>query len=344
MNGAGANGCHTGEVLAHRTSPIGGLRIATVALSAVLAFMWVSPARAQNPELPPNPSRGSIKVDVDLVQLHVTVTDRSGRSFTGLKVENFRIYDNGAEQKIHHFTTRDLPFSMGLVLDRSGSMSMVIDEVYQAAFHTIRASKPEDEFFIFTFNHEFQMRQNFSTDRKLLQKQLKGVDAEGRTALYDAVLAALDYIRGGRHDKKALLVVTDGADNSSKASFRDLLERVRRENVAIYVMGFFGAVSDYGSRVERDDLERRLIDLADAGGGKAYFPRTMEECDQVCIAVAQELRQQYGLGYYPIPKVRDGGWHAVQVQLQLTPENFNKGLTARTRAGYFAPREQETKP
>ena len=344
MNAAGANGHCTGAVLAHQTSPIGALRIAIVALSALLAFMGESPARAQNPELPPNPSRGSIKVDVDLVLLHVTVADRSGRPFTGLKAENFRLYDNGTEQAIHHFTVEDLPFSMGLVLDRSGSMSMVIDEVYQAAFHTIRASKPQDEFFILTFNHEIQLRQSYSTDRKLLQKRLKGVEAGGRTALYYAVWAALDQIHAGRHDKKALLLVTDGADNSSKQSFRELLERVRQENVAIYVVGFFGAASDYGTRLEQEELEARLVELADVAGGKAYFPRTMEECDQVCIAIAQELRQQYGLGYYPVPKARDGSWHAVQVQLQLLPEMSSNELKARTRAGYFASREQEMKP
>jgi Ca-activated chloride channel family protein len=344
MNAAGANGYRTGVALAYRTSPIGGLRIAIVALSALLAFVWESPARAQNPELPDNPSRGSIKVDVDLVMLHVTVIDRSGRPFMGLKAENFRLYDNGSEQAIHHFTTEDLPFTMGLVLDRSGSMSMVIDEVYQAAFHTIRASKPEDEFFIFTFNHELQRRQEFTTDRKILEKRLKGVAAEGRTALYDAVLAALNFIRGGRHDKKALLVVTDGADNSSESSFRELLERVRQENVTIYVVGFFGEESKYFFLRGEGELRTHLTQLAEVAGGRAYFPRTMEECDQVCIAIAHELRQQYGLGYYPLPKVRDGSWHSVQIQLQLPPGISSNGLTARTRAGYFAPREQERKP
>jgi Ca-activated chloride channel family protein len=276
--------------------------------------------------------------------LHVTVTDQSGRPFAGLKPENFRLYDNRTEQAVHHFTVEDLPFSMGLVLDRSGSMSMVIDEVYQAAFHTIRASKPEDEFFIFTFNHELQRRQEFTTDRKILEKRLKGVTAAGRTALYDAVLAALTYLRSGKHDKKALLVVTDGADNSSESSFRDLLERARHEEVAMYVVGFFGEEAKYFSLVGEGELRARLTQLAEVTGGRAYFPRTMEECDQVCIAIAKELRQQYGLGYYPVPKVRDGSWHAVQVQLQLPPEISNNGLTARTRAGYFAPREQEMKP
>ena len=344
MNGAGANGSRTGEVVAQWTSFPRNRRIATAALSAVLLFMCESPARAQNPQPPPRPTEGSIKVDVDLVMLHVTVTDRSGRPFTGLKPENFRLYDNGTEQAIHHFTTQDLPFTMGLVLDRSGSMSMVIDEVYQAAFHTIRASKPEDEFFILTFNDKIQLRQDFSTDRNLLQKRLKGIRAERRTALYDAVLAGLNYIHGGRHDKKALLIVTDGDDNSSESSFRYLLERVRQENVAIYVVGFFGATSDLSPRLERSELEALLVRLAEATGGKAYFPRTMEECDQACIAIARELRQQYGLGYYPVPKGRDGNWHAVGVQLQVPPEISSNGLTARTRAGYFAPRESEVKP
>ncbi len=317
--------------------------IAAAVLSAVL-LIWLSPGRAQDAQSPSRPSEASIKVDVDLVVLHVTVTDRSGRPFAGLKAENFRVRDNGAEQAIHHFTTEDLPFTMGLVLDRSGSMSMVIDEVYQAAFHTIRASKPEDEFSIFTFNHELQRRQEFTTDRKILEKRLKGVAAEGRTALYDAVLAALNYIRGGRHDKKALLVVTDGADNSSKASFRDLLDRAHDESVAIYIVGFFGEESKYFSLVGEGELRAQLTELAEVTGGRAYFPRTMEECDQVCIAIAQELRQQYGLGYYPQPKVRDGSWHEVRIELQLPADLSNKGFTPRTRNGYFALQEGGRKP
>lgn len=303
--------------------------------AVLLLLAWELAAPAQDSP----PAGSSLRVDVDLVLLQVTVTDASGRFLRGLKAENFRVYDNGVEQAIHHFTTEDLPFSMGLVLDRSGSMTMMIDEVYQAAFHTIKASKSADEFFISTFNEVFEMRQDLSTDRELLEKRLKGVVADGRTALYDAVLTAVQHIQKGRYDKKALLVVTDGADNSSRIYFSDLLDRIRQENVVIYVVGLFGMASKVGLDLERESTVRELTELAEATGGQAYFPRTMKECEQACVAIAEELRQQYGLGYYPHPRQRDGSWHTLQVQLELPADLSGKAPTPRTRTGYFAPRD-----
>jgi Ca-activated chloride channel family protein len=296
-------------------------------------------------------------VDVDLVTLRVTVTDDQGNPFTGLKADNFRVFDNDIEQAIRHFSVEDRPFTMGLVLDRSGSMIMMIDDVYQAAFHTIRASKSEDEFFILTFDDRLDLRQDFSMNRQLLQKQLKGVTARGSTALWDAVAAGLEKVRKGSHEKKALLVVTDGEDNRSYLSFGDLLERARQEEIAIYTVGLFersewSPVSFLSGLLGRAPQQRGgpsrgnrlsitlLTELAEATGGRAYFPSTMAECDQVCIAIAQELRQQYEVGYYPQPKLAEGGWRSVQVQLQLPADLSGKGLMARARPGYFAPRDQ----
>lgn len=296
---------------------------------------------AQDQASPPR-AGASIQVDVNLVVLHVTVTDRNGMPYRNLKAENFRILDSGSEQSIHHFTAEDLPFTVGLVLDRSGSMLPVIGEVYQAAFHTVRASKPSDEFFILTFNDGFDLRQDFSTDREQLKKRLKHVPAEGPTALYDAVLEALDHIRNASHDKKALVVVTDGDDNKSRHTFQELLERARRQqDVAIYVVGFFGWPEWAGTGSDGKSLRARLTELALATGGKAYFPLTMEECDRACIAIAEELRQQYSLGYYPHPLSHDGNWHTVRVDLQLPPDLSVNNLAARTRVGYFAPTDEK---
>lgn len=277
------------------------------------------------------------KVNVGLVALNVSVSDKTGRPYTGLKADNFRLYDNGIEQMIQHFSTEDRPYTMGLVLDRSGSMAEMIKEVYQAAFHSIAASKPEDEFFLTTFSDTSALRQDFSKDQALLEKRLKGVTAEGRTALYDAVLSALDHIKQGSYDKKALLVVTDGADNSSEHSFQDLLERARKENVAIYIVGMFDELAMAVEGQRKDALEALLTQVADASGGKAFFPATVKQCEQACIAIAQELRQQYAIGYYPRPKRQDGSWRTVQVQLHLPEELYDQGLRARTRAGYYAP-------
>lgn len=310
------------------------------ALATVLLFGSQANAQTQGPPAAPASDATRIKVDVSLMVLHLSVTDRQGRAYRGLTAENFRVFDNGAEQAVHHFTTEDLPFTMGMVLDRSGSMAMMIDDVYQAAFHAAKASKEKDEFFVLTFNDEIQLRQEFSRDRQLLQKRLKGVSAEGRTALFDAILTGVEHIRRGTHDKKALLVVTDGADNSSHISFEELLTQLRRAEVAVNVVGMFGEGKEIIPRLDSRDYVKQLEEIARVTGGKAYFPRTMKECEEACIAIAEDLRQQYALGYYPAPRKNDGSWHPVQVQLQLPSDLSEKGITARTRSGYFAPPPQ----
>lgn len=278
-----------------------------------------------------------IKVDVGLVNLNVTVTDRTGQPYTALKTDNFRVYDNGVEQVIHHFSRDDVPFSMGLVLDRSGSMFMMMKEVYQAAFHTISSSKAEDEFFLEVFSDEVKTQQDFSTDRRVLEQQLKSIGAGGATALYDAILEGVDHIQRGHHDKKALLVVTDGADNASTHRFQEVLERARQESVALYIVGMFDREELAAERTSENHLKKSLTQLAEATGGKAYFPRNIKQCEQACITIAQELRQQYAVGYYPSFRLQDGRWHNVEVRLNLENDMRDSGLKARTRAGYYAP-------
>jgi Ca-activated chloride channel family protein len=214
---------------------------------------------------------------------------------------------------------------MGLVLDRSRSMAGMIQEGYNAAFHTVRASKAGDEFFIELFNDRVEMRQELTADQGRLQRQLEGVVASGSTALYDAILAGLDHLKEGGHDKKALLVVTDGADNSSKHSFQEVLERARAEGVIIYVVGMFDELMLAMELTREDQLRALLSQLAEVSGGHAYFPRTVKQCEQACITIAKDLREQYSLGYYPRPKLLDGSWRAVQVQLSLPEELYQEG-------------------
>ena len=302
-------------------------------IALVLALSSIAPAPSYSQE-----PITSITVDVRLVNLNVAVIDKNGEPRSGLTASNFHVYDNGVEQAIHHFSHDDLPYSMGLVLDRSGSMAGMIQEVYNAAFHTVRASKAEDEFFVQLFNDRVEMRQELTTDQALLQRRIEGVVAFGSTALYDAILAGLDQLKKGRHDKKALLVVTDGADNSSKRSFQEVLQRARSEGVIIYV-GMFDELM-LAAELTREDQARALLSqIAEVSGGRAYFPKTVKQCEQACIAIAKDLRQQYSLGYYPRPKLLDGSWRDVQVQLSLPEDLYNDGLTARTRSGYFAPKQ-----
>jgi Ca-activated chloride channel family protein len=311
------------------------LRYSQVTWPVVTLLILILSAPESHPQEPVQ----SITVNVRLVNLNVAVTDKNGQPYSGLSADNFRVYDNGVEQAIHHFSHDDLPYSMGLVLDRSGSMSGMIQEVYNAAFHTVRASKAEDEFFIELFNDRVEIRQELTSDQGLLRRQLEGVVAYGSTALYDAILAGLDHLKKGRHDKKALLVVTDGADNSSKHSVQQVLERARAEGVMIYVVGMFDEVMLAAELTREDQLRVLLSQIAEVTGGRAYFPKSVKQCEQACIAIARDLREQYSLGYYARPKLMDGSWRTVQVQLSLPEELYKNGLTARTRSGYFAPKQ-----
>jgi len=170
----------------------------------------------------------------------------------------------------------------------------------------------------------------------VLERQLDWIEAGGITALYDAILKGIDHIQMGHHDKKALLVITDGEDNASKHRFEEVLERARKENVAIYVVGMFDQSGLIVESSYNEPEKRLLTELAEATGGKAYFPHNVQECEQACITIAHELRQQYALGYYPSLQLWDGSWHKVEVRLNLDTSNLE--LTLRTRAGYYAPR------
>lgn len=280
-----------------------------------------------------------IRVEVDLVSLYVTVTDSRGSALQGLSKENFRVWEDGAEQEIKHFSTDDAPYTIGLVLDRSGSMWEVIDDVFQAALHTLQASKPEDEAFVIVFNDRLELVQDFTSDREALERALHKVRAGGQTAIYDAVHTALTHIQKGPYRKKALLVVTDGEDNSSGTTFRDLLGFAQENSAIIYVVGFFGDAMRFGSLLAESPSVVELTRLAQVTGGKAYFPKSMKECKQACLDTASELRHQYSLGYYPTNRKKDGTWRKLRVEVTGLPPDQAQNLILRTRPGYYAPSE-----
>lgn len=286
-----------------------------------------------------NSQERPIRVEVDLVPLYVTVADRRGAPLPGLRENNFRVWEDDVEQKISHFSVDDAPYTIALVLDRSGSMTMVIDDVFLAAFHTFEASKAEDEAFVIVFNDRIELVQEFTSDRKTLRRALHKVRASGQTALYDAVYTALVHIRKGRHEKKALLVVTDGADNSSETTFKELLEFARESPATIYIVGFFGDMMRFGSLLRDSPDAEKLTRLAEATGGRAYFPENMEQCKQACLDTAAELRQQYTLGYYPTNRQRDGTWRRIHVELVGLAADKLRDVSLRTREGYYAAKQ-----
>lgn len=278
------------------------------------------------------------RAETDLVALNVTVTDREGGAITGLRKEDFNVYEDGTEQTISLFANEQAPISWGLVLDRSGSMSDMMEDVYEAALHQIEEGTDEDEMFIVTFNDQVDVVSDFVTDTHRLENALLGLRAEGATALWDAVGFALQHIRTGRHRKKALVVVTDGEDNRSELPFRALIEGAERAETLVYPVGMMAPMGRWDRWIGRigggPPVRRELEKLAEVTGARAHFPTDIPACRQAMREIARELRHQYAIGYYPTNSKRDGKWRKIRVAVMAA-----SSAVARTRTGYYAPLE-----
>ncbi len=271
----------------------------------------------------------TFKVDAEMVVVRASVTDNMNRYVTGLGKENFHLFEDKVEQQIVHFSQEDAPVSVGFVLDVSDSMKPHIEGAKQAIVTFLSNGRPQDEYFLITFNHLV----NVSLDWTQSANDLLGVAAlkqpSGSTAIYDAVYLGLLKVREGRNDKKVLIVITDGEDNSSHHSYGELREVARETDALIYVIGKRGNLP-YGQYI--------IEALSDLSGGRAFFPDNLNELEYYCQLIHEELRSQYVLGYYPMNLKRDGKWRKIKVKI-TPPEGLPK-LRVRAREGYYAPREE----
>ena len=287
--------------------------------------------------LPPGQSADSggqsIKVDVNLVVLHTTVLDDRGKFAEGLKQENFRILEDKVEQKLAVFKREDVPVSMGLVIDNSGSMRDKRPRVNEAAVTLVQSSNPQDEAFVVNFNDDFylDLDKDFSSSIPELKEALERIDSRGSTALYDAVIGSLDHLKKAHKDKRVLLVVTDGEDNTSHNSLDKAIKEVQKTDTVIYTIGLLSEESKKNSKRAKKALEQ----LAQASGGLAFFPENVDDVRNICEQVARDVRNQYTLAYYPTNTKRDGTFRSVQVEV-IPPRGRGK-LIPRTRNGYYAP-------
>jgi Ca-activated chloride channel homolog len=286
---------------------------------------------------PPPPTAGNqdskIRVDVNLVVLHTTVIDDRGRFADGLKQENFRVFEDKVEQKLSVFKREDIPVSMGLVIDNSGSMRDKRPRVNQAAITLVEASNPQDEAFVVNFNDDFylDLDKDFTNSVPELKEALERIDSRGSTALYDAIIGSLDHAKKGSKDKKVLLIVTDGEDNTSHNSLEKTLREIQKTDTVIYTIGLLSEESKKSAK----RAKRALEEIAKASGGLAYFPENVEDVHSICEQVAHDIRNQYTLAYYPTNTKRDGTFRTVQVD--VIPPRGRGRLVARTRNGYYAP-------
>lgn len=266
----------------------------------------------------------------DLVVLAASVTDRDGGFVEGLPVERFTIYDNGKPQPIALFSNEDTPVSVGLVIDSSSSMARKMAEVVAATVAFARSSNPRDELFALAFNDGVRealgaRRFLLASDIGELTETIGSLRAEGRTSLYDAILAGLERLDEGSRARKVLIVMSDGGDNASRATLADVLDRARRSDAAIYTIGLF----------DRDDPDANpgvLRQLAQTTGGERYLPASAGPLLKACEQIARDIRSGYTLAFEPT--TRDGSYHRVQIRIDRAP---GRRLNVRTRQGYFAP-------
>ncbi len=274
----------------------------------------------------------TLRTSVGEVRLNAAVLDSNGRAVQDLTKDAFHVYEDGVPQTISSFRHEDLPVSLGILIDSSGSMYDKRAAVGKASLDFIRLSNPKDEAFLVDFSWEPYIDQDFTSDIHKLEAGLSYVKASGGTAIYDAVVASADYLaRNAKQPKQVLLVITDGDDNASTSSLEDTIKRIQElDGPTVYCVGLlFGPDED---KRESRHAKRVLQSLAEQTGGIAYFPRRLEEVDSIAAQVAADIRQQYTISYQPTKPARLGGYR--QVHVDAKEKGYSK-LTVRTRSGYF---------
>ena len=270
-----------------------------------------------------------ISVDVALVVLPATVSDRQGGFVSNLGEGDFEVYEDGVPQRIRLFRNEDVPVTVGLVVDHSTTMRPKIAEVTAAARTFVHSSNREDEMFVVNFNERVWLGLpptiRFTDSTAALERAIS-TPTGGQTALYDGIAKALDQLQAGTRDKKVLIVVSDGGDNVSARSLAQVMKLAEQSSAVIYTLGLF-------DEEDKDQNPGVLKRLAQATGGEAFFPSQLTDVVAICERIARDIRHQYTIGYVPISRNRDGTYRAIRV---LARGNGHNRLSVRTRTGYIA--------
>ena len=308
-------------------------------------------SKRSKPELEPGASREAaepkgykIGVNVDLVLMYTTVYDKIGRFVSGLKQENFKIYEDDVQQAILSFSQEDVPVSMGILLDLSGSMRGKIEQVNKAAEAFIRASNPQDQVFLIGFNEDVELLQDFTSDIDEIADALENTVVMGSTAIYDAVYLGVQKAHTGTRPKKAIVLITDGVDRESFYTLDEMVSKVQESDVQVFVVGLLDPIKKKGlfstwSKTVPEKARDALIRIAEETGGKAFFPNQTSEIHGIVSEIASELRHQYSLGYFSTNSARDGSFRRVKIEIAGANAAGNK---LRYRRGYFAPKADVT--
>jgi len=310
------------------------LLLGSVAWSADSPKVTIDPrAKPTAPEA--KGPKTDIRVDTTVVLINVTVTDPLNRFVTGLEKENFRLYEDKVEQKISHFASEDAPLSIGLVFDTSGSMGNKLTKSREAVAHFFKTANPEDEFFLVQFNDRPELVEDFTTNLENIQNRLTFTQSKGRTALLDAVYMALHKMKKAHNPRKALLIISDGGDNSSRYTESEIKNTVREADVQIYGIGIFEPMGARGRTPEELSGPGLLSEVAELTGGRSYNVENLNELADIAAKIGIELRNQYVLYYTSKNQTRDGKYRHVNVKL-VQPRGLPP-LKAFFRLGYYAP-------
>jgi Ca-activated chloride channel family protein len=263
-----------------------------------------------------------------LVVLHASVSDRQGTLLSTLDRNAFRVFENGTPQEIKLFRHEDIPVSLGIVIDGSGSMLQKLPRVEAAALALVHESNPQDEVFVVNFNDQVFLDVPFTNDTQKMKQGLNRIDARGGTAMRDAIKLALDYSKGAAtKEKRVLLVITDGNDNASRSSLDRIVRQAQQSESVIYAIGLFGQEK----RADAAQAKHALQDLTSATGGLVFYPKDVGEVQQLAVEIARDIRSQYLIAYSPRVQGLDGSYR--QIKLAVTaPGN----PVVRTRNGYYA--------
>ncbi len=309
-------------------------RIVRLSTLTVLLTVLGSLLFAQKPaSTPPDDPDGPVRIKTDLVTLTLTVTDQFGRYVSGLNKNAFTIQDNNKEQEISFFSDSDAPVSIGILFDVSGSMSKEkIVKARNALERFISTSHPNDEYFLIAFNNRAQLLMDRTRDGDAVVRQLTLVQPKENTALYDAVYLGIERVTRGSHQKRALLIISDGQDNASRYNFGEVRRLMKESDVVTYSVGIMDK-SDNNSSLGMQG-QAFLDEISSVTGGKSFYPETNVEMDEIFERIALELRHQYSIGYIPKDFQLDGKWRKVKVKVK--PPRGLPRLTVRGREGYYA--------
>ncbi len=316
--------------------------LAALCTGFVLAASLASPVWSQE-ETPAGPVHSensqriekgkALKAETDLALINVTITDPYGRLVTGLEQENFRAFEDGVEQEIVRFSGEDVPISIGVIFDMSGSMGDKIDKSRTAAVQFFRTANPKDEFLLINFNDRAQLTGPFTASVEDLQSRLMFTSAHGQTALLDGIYLGLSEMKGAHNTKKALLVISDGGDNHSRYTETDIRKYAREADVQIYAIGLY---DEGGARTPEESLGPALLsELTEMTGGRTFAVTSLTDMPDIASKISMELRNQYVVGYRPSNRTHDGKWRKVKIKLR--PPKGLPPLTVYSRSGYYAP-------